>query len=296
MEILKQEFNALYDAYNKGIQCGMNSLEIQYKDYTAWQNQLLANEEKMAEAKAFWKDYLSGTLPVLNLPYDFTHYSGSTASSAYRWVVPHSLANQLRDMAADHQASLFIILLAGFNILLSRVTGQDDIILAIPAAARQHEALKNLVGLFVNTLILRNKINPEERFIDFFKHFRENAFKVLDYQGIPLELIFSHLKIKYPAISVFFNMINIGGARLQTLTHFENRHVEKVQDAKFDIVCYLEEYKNGIEINCHYFKHRFKPVTIETLKDFYMEILDSICADPGKKIGEYGFPGERSLF
>jgi non-ribosomal peptide synthetase component F len=204
-------------------------------------------------------------------------------------VVPESLTNLLRKMSAEHHASLFMTLLAVFNITLSQVTGQKDIVLAIPAAARQHETLKDVVGLFVNTLILRDKINPEEPFIDFFKHFQENMFKILDYQSIPLELIFRKLEIKYPTISVFYNMINIGGTHQRTITHLESRHMEKVQDAKFDIVCYVSEYKNGIEINCHYFKTRFKPITIEMLMDLYLKMLDNVCREPGKKLKEYSF-------
>jgi non-ribosomal peptide synthetase component F len=243
----------------------------------------------MAEVKEFWKDHLAGTLPVLNLPYDFTYYSDSTVSSAYRCVLPESLANQLRDMAANNHSSLFMILLAGINILLSQAAGQQDIILALPAAARQHEALKNIVGFFINTLILRSKIDSREYFMDFFHHFQENVFKILDQQDIPLELIFSRLKIKYPAISVFFNMINIGSTHQQTLANHESRHIEKVQDAKFDIVLYVSEYKNGIEINCHYFKNRFKPQSIEKLMGFYRKTLEFICGDPGKKLKEYRF-------
>jgi non-ribosomal peptide synthetase component F len=192
-------------------------------------------------------------------------------------------------MAMDNHASLFMVLLAGFNILLSQMAAQEDIILAIPAAARQHDALKNVVGFFINTLILRNKIDREVSFIDYFKNFQDNVFKVLDYQGIPLELIFSELKIKYPTISVFFNMINIGNTHQQTLANHESRHMEKVQDAKFEIVCYVSEYKNGIEINCHYFKNRFKPQSIERLMDFYKKTLEKISGHPGKKIKEYRF-------
>jgi len=286
--LLKQEFSGIYDAYKSGIPGDMKPLEVQYKDYAVWQNQLLIDEEKMREAKEFWKSYLGGTLPLVNLPYDFTHYSESTASSAYLWVISPSLTNRLREMAAERHVSLFMVLLAGFNILLSQITGQKDILLAIPAAARQHDALKNIVGFFVNTLIFRNTINIEESFIDFFKHFQDNVFKILDYQGIPLELICSQLKIKYPTITVFFNMINIGDIQQQRLTHFESDHIEKVQDAKFDIVCYVAEYENGIEISCHYFKDRFKPTTIETLINLYGNVLKTIVNEPGTKIGEYG--------
>ncbi|MCP5102376.1 MAG: hypothetical protein GY950_03305, partial [bacterium] len=180
--------------------------ELQYKDYAVWQNQLLADETQMDKAVEYWKEQLSGTLPVLNLPYDYSRSPGSKESAAYRWVIPEELTHRLLAMAVEQRASLFMVLLAGFNVLLAQVTGQKDIMIAIPAAARQHEALKNIIGMFVNTLILRNHIPTDEPFVDFFKRLRQNTFNVLEYQGIPLELICGRLKIKYPEVSVFFNM------------------------------------------------------------------------------------------
>jgi fengycin family lipopeptide synthetase D len=289
IEQLKQEFTFLYNAYKRGIPGELKPLEIQYKDYSAWQNRLLADEEKMSGAKAFWKLYLGGIIPHLNLPYDYTNHPHNSASSAYRWVLPESLTNRLRKMAADSHASLFMILLAGLNILLYQITNQVDIIMATPAAARQHEALKSVVGLFVNTLILRTKISKETPFIDFFKHFRENVMNMLEYQSIPLELICNELKIKYPRFPVFFNMVNTRQTQQQTLVDFESRHLENVQDAKSEITCYVTEYKNVIEINCHYFRHRFKPTTIEGLMDLYKKALVGICDAPGKKLQEFRF-------
>jgi hypothetical protein len=88
-------------------------------------------------------------------------------------------------------------------------------------------------------------------------------------------------------------MINIGDTHQRTLTHIESRHMENVQDAKFDIVCYVSQYKNGIEINCHYFNQRFKPAAIEKLMDLYTKVLDNISGEPAKKIGEYSLTGRK---
>jgi hypothetical protein len=91
-------------------------------------------------------------------------------------------------------------------------------------------------------------------------------------------------------------MTNIGAGNLEKLTNLEDFHMEKVQDAKFDMVCYVNEYQNGIEINCHYFKDRFKPLSIEKLMNLYEKILDNISAEPAKKIEEYTLTGkERTL-
>jgi non-ribosomal peptide synthetase component F/acyl carrier protein len=292
IEILKREFNRYYQAAQKGFVIDMPPLEIQYKDYAAWQNQLLADEEKIKKAEEFWKNQLAGGLTVLNLPYDFTGQTASRESAAYRWVVTGELTSRLRQMGVDNRASLFMVLLAGFNILLSQVTGQEDIIMAIPAAARQHEALKNIIGMFINTLILQNTINDEESFAGFFKHFRDNTFKVLEYQGFPLELICGQLKIKYPTISVFFNMINIESTHREELTDFTCYHIEKVQEAKFDMVCYLIEYKNGIDISCHYLKDRFKPISIEKLMHLYTKVLEGISREPHREIWRIGAHSE----
>ncbi|MGD2089144.1 MAG: amino acid adenylation domain-containing protein [Candidatus Aminicenantes bacterium] len=296
LEILTHEFNCFYEANKKGPACEMEPLRLQYKDYAAWQNQLLADEEKMARPKEFWKHQLLGTLPVLNLPYDFSRPAGSKESAAYRCVITEAVTLRLREMAIHCRASLFMVLLAGFNIFLSKITAQEEIIIAIPAAGRQHEELKNIVGLFVNTLIIRTNVNAEENFSDFFKRLRDNTFKILEYQDIPLELICGQLKIKYPTIPVFFNMTNTRTGNLEKLSNLEDFHMEKVQDAKFDMVCYVNEYQNGIEINCHYFKDRFKPLSIEKLMNLYKQILDNISAEPAKKIEEYTLTGkERTL-
>jgi non-ribosomal peptide synthetase component F len=180
-----------------------------------------------------------------------------------------------------------MVLLASFNILLSHITGQEDILIGIPAAARQHWSLKNIVGLFVNTLVLQNKINKRETFIDFLQQVQTNTFNVLEYQGYPLELIFGELKMKYPKISVFFNMLNIGINERKRLKDLKSYHSQEVQDTKFDILCYLDEYKNGIKVSCHYFRDLFMPETIERIMLLFTGMLENISKDPGKKVKEY---------
>ncbi|MDQ1350677.1 MAG: hypothetical protein QG657_979, partial [Acidobacteriota bacterium] len=294
-EILKQEFRQLIDAFKNSIEPPGEPLEIQYKDYAAWQNQLLKDAAQVGKANEFWRGQLSGNLPALNLPYDFSRVSGvdKKDSAGFRSVIPNDITIRLRSIAESRQASLFMVLLAGFNLLLAQVTGQEEIMIAIPAAARQHEALKNIIGLFVNTLILCNRVVVDESFFAFFNRLQDNTFKVLDYQDIPLESICGQLKIKYPELSVFFNMVNTSSTPRDILDNLDSFHREKVQDAKFDIVCYLTEYKNGIEIDCHYYKNRFKPVTIEKLMERYREILAGIASDPVRNIGEYFMSGKK---
>jgi amino acid adenylation domain-containing protein len=299
VEILEQEFLTLYQAYKKGSDCSLKPLRIQYKDYAHWHNLLLADEKKMQQAKEFWENQLGNTnnreLSRLELPNDFLKKNLKTRESAgFRLVIPGEVIDPLRTLGRQFNASLFIVLLAGFNLFLSNISGQEDIVLAIPGAARPHEDLKNIVGFFVNTLILRNRVDPEQPFGDFLEKVRHNTLQVLEYQSYPLELICSQLKIKYPDISVFFNMSIFGERNRQSLENFESFHSDFVQDAKFDMVCYLTEYKNGIQIDTHYYKQLFKPGKIEKMMRLYLQILEKISRCPGEKVSTFSKP-ERKL-
>jgi acyl carrier protein len=288
MEVLEHEFTLFYEVYKKGEEYHPAPLKIRYFDYVYWQNRLLGDKEKMRQAKEFWKSQLKSDCPILELPYDYSKKNLDTKkSAAYRTVVPEKTARELRKVAKACSASLFMVLLAGYNFMLSRITSQQDILLAVPGAARQHEDLKNIVGMFVNTLIVRNKPNPGETFISFLENLQTNALQVLEHQSYPLEMICSEFKIPYPEISVFFNMSTFGNTPGENLKDFESYHIEEVQQAKFDIVSYIVEYQNGIEIDTHYFKELFKPMTIEKTMKMYLLALENIVKEPGKKIGAY---------
>jgi acyl transferase domain-containing protein/NADP-dependent 3-hydroxy acid dehydrogenase YdfG len=288
MNILREEFFRLYDAWEKKMPCDMEPLAVQYKDYAAWQNQMLADENKMGKAKEFWKGYLNAAHPVLNLPYDFPPGPlTGRKSSGYYLVIPAETTDRLRQVAREQKGSLFMVLLASFHILLSHITGQEDILMAIPAAGRHHHSLKNIVGLFVNTLVLQYQVKREDTFIDFLQEIRTSTFKMLEYQDYPLELVLDELKMKYPKISVFLNMVNIGDHQEILLEDQKSYHSEEVKESMFDIHCYLDEYKNGIKVSCHYFRELFIPETIEKIMSLFTRLLENISKTPDKKVKEY---------
>ncbi|HLP61074.1 MAG TPA: amino acid adenylation domain-containing protein, partial [Candidatus Deferrimicrobium sp.] len=289
LELLKKEFFQVLETYKKGMACPWEPLKIQYKDYAAWQNQLLNDQEKRGQAKKFWKNYLNDTHSIdtaeLDLPYDFpVHSLSSRESAAYCFFIKEEIAQRLRLLANEQKGSLFIVLLAAFHVFLAHIAYRENILVGIPAAARQHWHLQNIIGLFVNTLILRSTVNTNEAFNEFLQRFQADTLNVLEYQAYPLEIIFGELKIKYPEITAFFNMLNIGAAADQTIENFESYHIEDIQDTKFPIHCYLTEFKNGIQVECHYFRQLFKPGSIEKMMGIYTRILENISLAPVKKI------------
>jgi amino acid adenylation domain-containing protein len=286
LELLQREFLLLLEAAEKGMETEPEPPRIQYKDFVYWQNRLISGEG-MSRAKEFWKEQLGGQLPVLSLPYDFTPQPGAgIRSAAYRTVIPQTVLDGLKTIAFGTKSSLFMVLLAGFNMLLAYLSGREDVILAIPGAARQHQDLKHVMGLFVNTLILRGKVEPGMLFQDLLAHTRENTMKVLEYQGYPLELVCDEMNIAYPKLSVFFNKTDIIEAK-EELTDLTSRHTESTQDTKFDLTLYLSEYQNGLDIICCYFSHLFEAVTVEKIITLYSRILANIAADPGQIVSKY---------
>jgi acyl carrier protein/NRPS condensation-like uncharacterized protein len=287
LEILQREFFQYYKSLKQGIQYAAEPLNIQYKDYAHWHNQTLADGEKLIEVLEFWQQQLEKP-PIWELPYDFNpRKMTGKKSAAYRSVIDLETAGELKHLAQHYQVSVFMVLLAVFYILLWQLTGREDFLIGMPGAARQHEDIKNTIGPFVNTLILRTLIDKNQTFENFLDHIKRRMMKLLQYQDYPLELVCGKLKIKYPFISIFFNMVNTGDSSRQIMPTLKVGHLENVQEAKFQMAFYLVEYRDGIDILCAYFTQLFLPVTIERIIDLYIQLLQKIVAEPGKLIKDY---------
>jgi len=288
MEILKREFYELYEAYKAGRDYYLEELTVQYRDFAAWQNRLIKSGDGMREAKEYWQEQLGSEIPVLDMPVSYRNKQLiNRESAAYRLVVGNETREKLKTLAKDSGASLFTVLTAGFSLFLSGITGQEDIMLGAACSGRDHENLRGVVGYFINTTVLRNRINREENLREYLKCVNENTLKALEYQNYPLELIIDELKIDYPKIPVFLNMPNMGESSREYISDKRDYHTDRVQDIKFDIVCYMTEYADGIELNCHYLKGLYKASRIENLMREYAALLDGIAAEPDKKLYEY---------
>lgn len=288
MEILKQEFARFYELLKRGDCYGFEPLKVQYRDYALWHNRLLMDKKAMQQAKEFWKKQLCGELIVLNLPYTYNkNGAASKASSEYRIVITGAMVRGLRAVAVKHDASLFMVLLTAFSVLSAHISGQDDIMIGIAGAGRRHEDLHDLIGFFVNTLIFRHRIEPGDKFTDLLGRVQENTLQILEYQDYPLELICSELKIEYPGIPVFFNMLNVSNNNRQYLENFESYDSETSQDGKFDLECYITEYKNAVEIRTHYYRELFDFMTIKKVMQMYLKLLEDISTDNDKIVKEF---------
>lgn len=289
MERLIREFFLLYQACRQGETAELPPLRVQYKEFAVWQNQMLASSPRMQAAKAFWAEMLREEITGLNLPFDYSSaHPADHRAAAYRFFLSGGVRDALKEYAAEQQTSLFTLLLAAYTLFLSRTTGEKEITVGIPMAGREHEDLQYVIGFFINTTVIRLTLEPGERFPAMLGRMSANLLRVLEYQSFPLELITDELRINYPAISAFFNMLNLGESGTEEEGAPEAYHLPAAADVKFDLVCYLKEYRNGLEIRCHYRTGCFKPATIEFLMGRYRRILEEIADDPGKPITQYG--------
>lgn len=285
---LQREFWLIYQALKAGIEPPLEPLKVQYKDFASWQSALLKDSAELALVKDYWREQLVDGWPELQLPRDMVEKTEDTRSAAYRLLVPEKVQRQLHELARKENTSLFMVLLTGFNAFLARLTGQSEIGLGIPSAGRVHENLRAVIGFFVNTVLLKNTVDFEETFSDFLRRVQVDTLQALEYQIFPLELVFEELDIKYPTIAAFFNMLNLTEHAGRELATPEPYHIEKVQDNKFDLVCYLSEFANGIEILCHYRSAVFMPATVEHIMVRYAKFMEEIAENPAKLIKEYG--------
>jgi amino acid adenylation domain-containing protein len=271
--VLVKEFLHLYEGK------ALPQLKLQYKDFTGWQNKLL-NSEEMKKQEDYWLNRFRGDIPILNMPTDYPrqpvkNFEGNTVS----WEIDRELTGKISEVMEETGTTLYMILLAIFNILLSKYTGQEDIIVGVPAAARSHPDLENIIGMFVNTLAMRNYPGKERSFDDFLQEVKENALKAFENQDYPFEELVNKLEIskdysRNPLFDVLFvsEKLEIPGLELRGLTFTPFEIENKI--SHMDLVLYIVEENDTIVLRLEYDSDLFKGSSAEEMLKHYVDILE----------------------
>ena len=283
--ILVKEVNELYAGKE------LPALKIQYKDYAAWQEMLLESGE-LATQKRFWIEQLSVELPVLNLPTDFIRpiaftYKGDSVLLS----IDRELVDKLYRLARENRVTLYTVLLSAYNILLAKYTGQRDIIIGTPSAGRRHSDIQYTLGVFINTLVLRNFPEPDKTFDAFLQEVGVNVLKVFDNQDYQFEQIVDELNVKrdlsrnpiFDTMFVLQNM-NVGSVKADGLEISSYQYKQKM--AQFDIQTIAVESKKGIDIEINYCTDLFKRGTIERFGRHFTNILNFISENKQVQLHE----------
>jgi len=286
MAVFTHELSTLYNAFSNDQPSPLPELAIQYSDFSAWQRQ---QTDLLATQLDYWQQQLAD-LPVLDLPTDRPRPAVQTfAGASLAFTVPAELTTALKQLGQSQGASLFMTLLAGFQALLGRYTGQDDIVVGAPVANRNRRELEPLIGFFVNTLALRGDLSGNPSFRTLLARVRDTALAAFEHQDLPFEQLASALlqtrdPSRNPLFQVLFALQNAPSEPLVlpglTLAPLDI----ETSIAKFDLTLVLTETETGLEGGFEYNTDLFERATIERMAAHFRNLLESAVAAPDQPI------------
>jgi len=281
--LLIKEFTALYAGEE------LPALRLHYKDYSEWQNRLMESEELKFQ-ESYWKKLFEGEIPVLNLPIDFVRPSPrSFVGRNVDFSIDPQQTKLLKQLASDREMTLYMVLLALFTVFLSRLSGQEDIVVGTPLAGRTHADLQHTIGMFVNTLALRNYSSADKTFNQFLMETKNRTLEAFENQDYPFETLVERLEVtrdlsRNPLFDVMLEMqnIEIPKIRLPGLT-LEPYPIE-TRASQFDLTLSIVEEKDRLNLSFKYCTQLFKDETIVGFLGYFKNILGSVTRDPDQEI------------
>jgi amino acid adenylation domain-containing protein len=289
LDLFYRELEALY-ANGGGVEAALLAdLPVQYGDYALWQRRAF-DDAVLAAPLAYWKDQLGGALPILDLPADKPRAAAAGIKGArQKFVIDKALTAGLKQLSARGSNTLFVTLMAAFNVLLWRYTHQDDLIVGFPVANRDRPALENLIGSFVNTLALRSDLSGNPTFTELLARVRVKLRDALAHQELPFERLVDELKqARDPRRTAIF----------QTLFTFQNQLPAELSlpgirsdaidcdsgGAKYDLSLALGERNGRLSGFVEYRTDLFARDTIARMIEQFIGLLKAIVADPRRPI------------
>jgi amino acid adenylation domain-containing protein/non-ribosomal peptide synthase protein (TIGR01720 family) len=301
-----QEFLGLYEADRTARPADLPPVPASYAAYVQWQSEMLAGAEGR-RLEAYWKGQLAGDLPVLNLPTDRPRPAVQTYAGAWQSVrLGPELTRRVKELSEAHGTTPFTTLLAAYQVLLHRWTGQDDVLVGCPTTGRSRAAFARVVGDFVNPIVVRGDLAGDTTFADFLRKMRDTVLAAFDHQDYPFALLVEQLQPKRdPSRSpIFQTMFTVQKAQLlhdQGLTHFlladsdakfdlGGFKAEALKfdqwDAQFDLSLQLAEADDCLETSLQYNTDLFDGATAARLLGHWETLLAGIVAAPERRLSE----------
>jgi amino acid adenylation domain-containing protein/non-ribosomal peptide synthase protein (TIGR01720 family) len=289
MGVFVKEMSLAYNAYKENKTPDLSNELVRYVDFSVWQRKQFELNEYAKQAE-YWKKALSD-LDVLNLPVDKSRPAQQTyRGQQIKFTIPSSLSEKLRNISQAENKTLFMTLLAAWQVLLYRYSGQQDICIGTPVANRSHAQLESVIGFFVNTLAIRTELNPSDSFKHFLAKIQRSAVGAFANQDIPFEKIIDELGLERdmsqsPVFQNLFSFqnesvdqgINFSGLDI----HLQSLHTQTAKfDLSLDIVNHQDELQGLFEFNTDLFNKS----AIERMSLNFVALLESIALDTEKSV------------
>ena len=279
--ILAREIHVLYEAYASGLPSPLPEPPLQYADFALWQRQWLQGDVLERQSR-YWRARLGDGLVPVGLPTDHArtrHQKPVCASHGFD--LSQALTDRLRAVSRSEGATLFMTLLAAFNVLLARYSGQEDIVVGTPVANRNHVELETVIGFFVNTLVLRTNLAGDPTFRQLLARVREVSLGAFAHQDMPFEKLVEELQ---PDRSLGQNPLFQVSFVFQTVATGAGLDFINAASA-FDLTLFVgDRGEGGLGATIEYRRDLFEPDTIVRLAEHYRTLLAGVVVDPDRRL------------
>lgn len=294
LAVAASEICTLYEARTSGGESPLPSLDIQYIDYAAWQ-QALVRSGVFARQLQYWRDELAGVPALLDLPTDRPRPAVQTSRGArHRFRIQPELLDQLKTFSLQQGVTLYMTLLAAWQVLLHRHSGQDDIIVGSPLANRDRPELEALIGCFVNNVAMRGRLAGNPTMREHLERVKSTVLHAFDNRELPFDQLVDGLRpdrstSHAPIFQVMFSLQSfpnearqISGLRAELLPSVTDQH----EWARFDITLEVDEHEGGLRLGYEYATDLFDAGTIDRLHAQLVTLLRATIANPDQRVGD----------
>ena len=292
--VLREEFNTLYNGEE------LPELKLQYKDYAEWQHSS-DQKEIINEQKDFWLNEFSGEITPLELPTDFSRsLQRKNEGDLVKFKIAKEESLKLKKVASDVGATMYTVLLATLNVLLSKLGGKEDVVIGTPVSGRQNADLEGLIGMFVNTICLRNYPKGEIQFNEFLSEVKSKALACLENQSYQFEELVNDLKVerderRNPLFDTMFVYQNYEDSKQKTDGLEMKPENFKITFSRFDLTLLVIEEKDELYLRFIYSTELFKRETVERFVHYFKKIIMTITENATVKLADIDIisPDER---
>lgn len=298
MGIFGRELQTIYKAISANQTYQLEPLKIQYADFSAWQKAWL-KEKGLAKQLSYWTNKLSN-VTTLELPSKPRPDEQSYQGKIHHQVFDSSMVDRLNAFAKQRNVTLFMVLLASFKGVISRLSGQYDIVVGSPIANRRMEEIENLIGFFVNTLVLRTDCSGNPNFENLLARVETTCLEAYENQDAPFEQIVDALNLtrdlgRHPLFQVAFALHNEETISI-TLDQVEVNYLTSPdRQARFDLSLNIYESKQGLHVEYEYVSDLFEDIFITRLSEYYWRFINAILKHPDLQLSEVPILSEQKL-
>lgn len=298
--VFSRELNEVYNSLTNGREPVLDKIEFQQYDFAHWER---ANMDSMDhdDLKEFWKNYLKGSSPVLNFPYDYPRNERQTGRSKNETIIiPPDLTGKLKELSRAANTSMFATMLSAFGILLHKYSSESDINIGLPVTYRPHSKLERVFGMFVNTVVVRQKYTDKSTFRKMILETGSDAFEAIAHQDLPFEKIVeavnpTRISNINPLFQAGFTWQNFTDKPLSLNGLQCNRIKGEDGVSVFDLSFYMWENGNRVEGEMEYNVDLLAADTIVSMKENFLNLLRVLTDNPDKPLDELSYLSEKDI-